>query len=402
MTGAPVRSDTPIEIAHVAYTTFPADTRVKREASAAAAMGRRVAVVVLRGDGQAEEEEMGGLLVVRLRGRKSRRGPLSYLAEYIAFVWRAYRLLANDPRFARLRIVHIHTLPDFLIYAATAAQRRGARVILDLHEIFPEFAASRYPGVPGRIAAAGALWIERWARRKADVTITVNTPIDELLASRSIGRSERRVVIHNSTDPNDFGEVRDASLHPARDVLEVVYHGTLTSLYGLDVAIRGIALASERGIKIRFTILGDGPHRAALEVLVRELAVQRLVTFEPPLQQTALPQRLRACQAGIVPTRLDGMTRYSLSNKLLEYVHLGIPVLAARLPTYVQYLSENAWYWTPSDSLDLARAIGDFAAASPAERLARARRAQQQVERIAWPLERARLQALYAELLAPS
>ncbi len=401
MTGAFARGDTPIEIAHIAYTTFPADTRVKREASAAVAIGR-VAVVVLRGDGQAAEEEIAGLSVVRLRGRKSRGGPLSYLAEYGAFVWRAYKLLANDPRFARLRIVHIHTLPDFLIYAATPAQRRGARVILDLHEIFPEFAASRYPGVPGRIAAAVGLWIERWARRKADVTITVNTPIDDLLARRSIGRSERRVVIHNSTDPNDFGEVRDASLHPARDVLEVVYHGTLTSLYGLDVAIRGVALASERGIKIRFTILGDGPHRAALEVLVRELGVQRLVTFEPPLQQTALPQRLRACEAGIVPTRLDGMTRYSLSNKLLEYVHLGIPVLAARLPTYVQYLGENAWYWTPNDPLDLARAIADFAAASTEQLVVRTKRAQQLLQRIAWPLERAKLQALYAELLAPT
>ena len=402
MTGPLIPADTPIEIAHVAYTTFPADTRVKREASAAAATGCRVAVVVLRGDGQAIEEEIAGLRVIRLRGRKSRRGPLSYLAEYCAFVGRAYKLLANDPRFARVRIVHIHTLPDFLIYAAIPARRRGARVILDLHEIFPEFTATRYPGFPGRVAATVALWIERWARRRADVTITVNAPIDELLANRSIGRPEHRVVIHNSTDPSDFGELRDPALHPSRDLLEVVYHGTLTSLYGVDVAIRGVALASERGIKIRLTILGDGPQRASLEALVRELGVQRLVTLEAPVQQTALPQRLMACEAGIVPTRLDGMTRYSLSNKLLEYVHLGIPVLAARLPTYVQYLGENAWYWTPNDPLDLARAIADFAAASAEQLLMRTRRAQQQLERIAWPLERAKLQALYAELLAPT
>ena len=135
---------------------------------------------------------------------------------------------------------------------------------------------------------------------------------------------------------------------------------------------------------------------------MRDLGVQRLVTLEAPVQQTALPQRLMACEAGIVPTRLDGMTRYSLSNKLLEYVHLGIPVLAARLPTYVQYLGENAWYWTPNDPLDLARAIADFAAASAEQLLVRTRRAQQQLKRIAWPLERAKLQALYAELLAPT
>ena len=391
----------PIEIVHLAYTTFPADTRVKREALAAAATGCRVAVIALRSPGQAAVERLGPLTVVRVPGRKSRGGPLSYVEEYLNFTIRCRRLLGRHARFSRIRIVHVHTLPDFLIWAARPVQRRGARVILDLHEIFPEFTAAKYPAV-GRIGAAAARIVERWARRRATLTITVNAPIDELLAQRPIGRPERRIVIHNSADPHDFGPPRQPGARSrSGEPLELVYHGSLTPLYGLDVAIRGVASAVRLGLAAHLTILGDGPCRSALAELVAELDAAATVRFESPVPQAALPARLSRCDAGVAPTRLDAMTRYSLSNKLLEYVHLGLPVLAARLPSYRRYLPEDAaWYWTPGDPADFARAIGEFASAQPDERRARVQRAQQALAGIAWPGERERLIAVYQELLA--
>jgi glycosyltransferase involved in cell wall biosynthesis len=396
----PEHDASPIEIVHLAYTSFPADTRVKREALAGAGMGRRVAVVALQMPGQLPEETIGPLQVVRLPGRRTRGGPASYLAEYGSFVWRCRRLLARDPRFHRVRVVHVHTLPDFLIWAAAPARRRGARVILDLHEIFPEFTVSKYPGLPGQLARRLAGFFERSARRAADVTITVNGPIEALLATRGIGRPERRVLVHNSADPADFGEPNPPRAHARRGRLELVYHGTLTPLYGLDIAVRGVALAAMRGAPVHLTILGDGPERESLGRLASQLGADLVVTFEAPIPQRALRDRLTRADAGVVPTRLDGMTRYSLSNKLLEYVHLGLPVLAARLPSYGCYFDERAaWYWTPGDPEDLARVIGEFAAAPAGERSARATRAQHDLGRIAWPVERARLVAVYEELL---
>jgi len=393
----------PVDIVHLAFTNFPADTRVKREALATAGLNRQVAVVALRGPGQPAEEDIGPLRVVRLSGRKTRGGPLAYLSQYAAFIWRARRRLGHDPRFHGLRVVHVHTLPDFLVWAAAPARRRGARVILDLHEIFPEFTASKYPGLLGRLATRIARVLERDARRRADVTITVNRPIEALLATRDIGRVERVVLVHNSADPADFGPPRLPDIEPRAGRLELVYHGTLTSLYGVDVAVRGVALAATSGAPVHFTILGDGPERHALARLVSDIGADLVVTFEAPIPQRALRERLCRADAGIVPTRLDGMTRYSLSNKLLEYVHLGIPVLAARLPSYAHYLGEDsAWYWTPGDPADLAQAIQRLAAASMEERRDRATRAQHNLEAIAWPHERARLEAVYRDLLEQS
>jgi glycosyltransferase involved in cell wall biosynthesis len=281
-------------------------------------------------------------------------------------------------------------------------RRRRAKVVLDLHEIFPEFVASKFPGPAGQLLTWVATAIERWARRQADATITVNHPIARLLDHRAPAEAPPQVVIHNTPDPAEFGNPRDP--RPAGlSTIRCVYHGTLTSLYGLDIAIRGIAASRRAGVDAHFTIIGDGPDRRALESLVQQLGPDHGVTFKDPQAPSWLKEVLPTFDAGIVPTRLDDMTRYSLSNKLLEYVHLGVPVLAARLPSYAEYFPDtSAWFWTPNDSEALARAIVGFAHAPLAERTARARAAQEAVVAIAWAGERERLISLYTGLTASS
>src|SRR5256885_3109060 len=216
----------PVEILHLAFASSPADPRVRREVAALRGTGRRVAVIALREGGERAVEHRDGVITIRVPGRKTRGSFLSYLAEYVAFVWRCRRLVARHRALARVRVVHVHTLPDFLLWAALPARRRGAKVVFDMHEIFPEFVAAKFRGPLGALAGRIARRIERWARRRADLTITVNRPIDELLAARPARRVERRLVLHNTADPADYGDgaVMSGSTAPP---LELIYHGTL-------------------------------------------------------------------------------------------------------------------------------------------------------------------------------
>src|SRR5712691_8126698 len=218
----------PIEILHLAFSHYPADTRVKRETQALLATGRRVAVIALRGDGERPVERCAGVVTVRVPGAKTRGGFLRYLRDYLLFVWRCRRLIASHRQLANVRVVHVHTLPDFLLWAALPARRRGARLVFDMHEIFPEFARAKFAGPLGWALGGVANRIERWARGRADLTITVNRPIDDLLTHRGITRPERRLILHNTADPADFGSEPPARREGAYigSPLELVYHGT--------------------------------------------------------------------------------------------------------------------------------------------------------------------------------
>src|SRR5437879_3707996 len=270
----------PVEILHLAFASFPADPRVRREVAALRDTGRGVAVVALRETNQRAVQRRDGVVIIRVPGHESAGGCLSLLAEYSAFVWRCRRLVARHRALARVRVVHVHTLPDFLLWAALPAQRRGAKLVFDMHEIFPEFVAAKFPGLLGALASWLARRIERWARRQADLTITVNHPIDELLAARPVTstKPERRLVLHNTADPADFGDTSAPSRANAVP-LQLIYHGTLAAFYGLDVAIRALARARSAGLDARLTILGDGPERASLQRLADSLSLDA-VAFE--------------------------------------------------------------------------------------------------------------------------
>jgi len=391
----------PFDIVHVAHTSFPDDPRPRREAVVAAETAQRVAVVVLQ-DGRDPRPvgRLGRVAVVRLPGRRRRGSFGKYLVEYTDFVLRVHRLFRRDERFRNARVIHVHTLPDFLVAAVGPARRRGARVILDLHEIFPEFVRARFGGAAGALGGRVALVLERWSRRRADVTVTVNRTIAALLRSREARAGERIEIIHNLADPAEFGperRPREARGGPIR----LVYHGTITGMYGLDLAVAAVAEARAGGIDAEFDLYGSGPDVPALRDAIDRLGLGGKIRLLGAVTHHELRERLPDYQAGLVPTRLNGMTRYSLSTKLLEYVHLGIPLIAPRVPTYLEYFPEGcAWYFAPNDSADAARAIRDFAAASPAERIGRAGAAQQAAGGLRWPHDAARLRAIYEELLA--
>ncbi len=390
----------PFDIVHIAQTQFPDDPRPRTEVLAATELGLRVAVIALQ-DGLDPRPvgHHGRAVVVRLPGER-RRGSLGkYVVEYTDFLVRAHALVRRDPRFSRARIVHVHTLPDFLVAAARPARRHGARVVLDMHEIFPEFTRTKFPGLVGRIGEPVARAVERWCRRQADVVLTVNRSIERLLGARRSRPDERLVVLHNLTDPADFGPpllTDGVAAGPVR----LVYHGTITRLYGLDLAVRAVAAARRLGADVELDIYGRGPMVTEVQELIEALGLGGTVRLMGSVSHVVLRDRLPGYHAGLLPTRLDLMTQYSLSTKLLEYVHFGIPLIAARIPAYLEYFPPAAaWYFEPNDADAAAQAIVAFAAADPAARVARARAAQLAMRDLSWERESEKLKEIYEELL---
>jgi glycosyltransferase involved in cell wall biosynthesis len=297
-------------------------------------------------------------------------------------------------------VVHVHTLPDFLIAAALPARRQGARLLLDLHEIFPEFTRSKYPGPLGAIGAVVARGLERWSRHQADAVLTVNDPIAALLAGRPARPGESITVVHNSPDPGEFGP-RVEPVGDAGPPLRLVYHGTLTPMYGVDIAVAAVAGARKAGLDVRLDIFGDGPAASALASQVRAADLGDTVRLLGSVPAAELRRRLPGYHAGFIPTRADVMTRYSLSTKLLECVHFGLALVLPRLETYLAYFPEAvAWYYTPDVAEDAAAALARLAAAPREGRAARSREAQRAAARLDWARDAEALRAVYRRLLA--
>jgi hypothetical protein len=129
----------------VVHSRYPiGETRVQREAQALVAAGWDVSVLCLRGPDEPSTETVDGVFVRRLPVDRNRgRGLGAQLVEYLTFFLLAFAALTTLHWRRRFDVVHVHNLPDFLVFAALPAKVSGASVVLDLHDLMPEFFMAR-------------------------------------------------------------------------------------------------------------------------------------------------------------------------------------------------------------------------------------------------------------------
>lgn len=383
-------------VCFVVQHPYDSDIRVRRKAEALVAAGYSVDAISLRAPGSNEKEyTLNGVRVYTISLGKLRGSLGRYAFEYLSFLVLSFLKLSRLMRMRRYAVVDVNTLPDFLVFAACYARWKGAKVVLDMHEITPEFFMSKYGVGRGHWLVKLSTFLERISFNYADHVITINGPIQELLESRGLAAAKSTIIM-NSADNLMFG----VGAAPERDSGKFVmmYHGTLTNIYGLDIALEALAKARREMPNAELWILGDGPEKEALAEQARRLGVEGGVRLVGRVTPQEIPKWLQQCDIGVLATRRDVFLDYSFSNKLSEYIIMGKAVISSRLRTIRHYFSEEALaYFEPNDSASLAaQMVRLFWDRELQSRLAT--RAKEEYEPIAWPIMRGRYISLLARL----
>ena len=167
------------------YEEFPRDPRVRRYVNALNETGIYSLVICSKKKQDKFFENLNGNLIYRIPVSKKRAGFISTFFEYLIFTAIAsYVLLYLQIKY-RFKIVHTHTLPDFLIFAAFWNKIFGAKLILDLHEIFPELFMARTGAAAESFKVKLIKLSERLSIKLASVLITIHEPAKEIFISRN-------------------------------------------------------------------------------------------------------------------------------------------------------------------------------------------------------------------------
>jgi glycosyltransferase involved in cell wall biosynthesis len=345
----------------IVHAYYEEDPRVRREAESLVAAGRPVLVLSLKRPELPADDVLEGVHVRRLDEQRHQGAGLgTYLREYVSFLVRSGWAAVKLHRRHRFGLVQVHSLPDFLVFAALPLRLVGVPVVLDLHEAMPEFFVTRFPRAANPISHRLLLLQERLSMAFATHVITVNEAFGDRL--RKLGlRDEKLSIVINSPSLERF----DAAAHPERvfredGMLKLVYTGALTPTYELDVTIRAIArIATERpDLDVRLDLYGRGDSEEELRALAAELGMRGRVTFHGRIPIDAVPAAVAAADMGIAPTRLDRFTAMTISGKIYEYGAMGKPVVASRLPLVERtFPNGTVVTYEPGDAAGLAEAI---------------------------------------------
>lgn len=345
----------------VVHAYYPiGEPRVEREALALVAKGFQVDLICLKDQGEPETEQIEGINIYRLPVRRHKgKGIFIQLLEYFSFFFLAFFKLTSLQWKKHYAVVQVHNLPDFLIFCAMIPKIMGARLILDLHDLMPEFYAGRFNQDLNALPIRLLRLQERISCAFADQVITVTSLWRETLIQRGIP-AEKIVVVMNVANDRIFQRQMRSNLPSGNgQPFRLIYHGTLAERYGIDLAIRAVDQLRASIPNIHLTIHGKGEYLETLVQLKDQLDLDPYVVFSTQYMPIAdLPKLIGKAHVGLVPYRQDIFTDGILPTKMMEYVAVGIPVVAARTAAISAYFDENmVRYFTPGDVNDLANSI---------------------------------------------
>jgi glycosyltransferase involved in cell wall biosynthesis len=345
-------------VCFITQSYYDVDPRVRRKAEALVAADYEVDVLALRDEGGEASYSINGVNVRTCSIGKLRGSQLRYAFEYVTFfLWACVRVTVQMFR-RQYAVVDVNTLPDFLIFAGVFARWKGAKLVLDMHEITPEFYMSKYGIGPTSWKIRFVKYLERISFAFADHVITINDPIQQLLVGRGLQES-KATVITNSADDARFADATrsvDDAVGGESSRFVMVYHGTLTRIYGLDIAIDAFAKVHDRMPSAELWILGDGPEQSNLSTLTQKYGLEDKIRIVGRVPADEIPMWLAKCDVGLLPIRRDVFLDYAFPNKLPEFVISGKTVIVSGLKAIQYYFSEDAVaYFEPNNVDDLAQ-----------------------------------------------
>ena len=343
----------------VAYTIYEFDYRVRRYGEALLGRGGRVDAIALRRDGQERTRILNGVKIFQIQTRKyDERGLLDYIFRIALFFVKGSLILFFKHLRYRYRVIHIHNVPDFLVFMAFIPKLLGAKIILDIHDILPEFYCQKFNRSMDTCFANLLRLIEKVSIHFADHVIVGNDLWRGKIISRDNIEPRRITTSLNYPNINFFRKSPNMSKNASCTIL---YPGTISHHHGIDIAIRALSIAKKEIPTLRF-LISKVPksltYYNSLKVLIRSLHLEQNVEFFQPVPPEELWKIYAKTLIGVVPKRKGIFSSEAFSTKILDFMAAGIPVIASRTKIDEYYFDDSMIMFFESESPEaLARCI---------------------------------------------
>jgi len=339
----------------LAYKFYECSPSLKEFATTFAEQGDEIDVICLGRENQPAFAQYNAVNVYRLQQRVTdETSPVRYLLRILKFLFRSAIFLSKKHLQRRYDLIHVQNVPDFLIFAAFLPRVMGVPVILDVHDAVPEFYASKFAGDRASFVFELLVILERLCVAFASEVIVPTHLWKERLLSRSAD-SAHCTVIRYLPNPRMFYP----RPKPQENRFVIVYPGTLNFHQGVDIAIKAFAQVLKEIPEAEFHIYGEGPSKPYLADLVRRLGIGRNVKLHEMLPKEQIVEVMAQSDLAVEPKLIGSrFANETCSVKLLEFMALGIPVIASRTRVHeFYYHGEMIKFYDVDDERELANAI---------------------------------------------
>ena len=364
------------------FNNFSNDTRVLREAMSLVDLGLRVRVIAIFSHGQKMSEVVEGVEVVRLPlepfhikwirrwGSKPVIGRITNLIfrnlfmpfhRYLMFLEYEKMVVSSLIR-ERSDVYHAHDL-NTLRAAKKLSSKHGSKLVYDSHELYLDRNRKKKAGfVKRRVIRA----YEKSLIRKCDNVITVNYSIAEILTER-YGIENVSVIMN--TPPMQFFPTTKENFD-LRKILDIekgkkiaIYVGSIQFNRGIENLLESLRYLGD----VHLVLLGYGDNKVLekLDEIAQKYDLSDRYSLYGPVPSESVPLYTSSADIGVAPILNSCLSYYLCSpNKVFEYMHAGIPVVASDFPELRKVIlgEEIGTVFDPEDPWNIADSIREIIA----------------------------------------
>jgi teichuronic acid biosynthesis glycosyltransferase TuaC len=233
---------------------------------------------------------------------------------YARLLGRAQKLHSTKP----IDVIHAHAALPCGHAAALLSRRLNIPFVVTVHGL-DVFNTCFLEGIP----AAWRRKVSQNVYRAAQTVICISGKVQHILQAGTPPET-RSDIVYNGVDPNLFSpSLAQEKKEKRKFDPEVLIVGNLLRSKGQDLVLRAAKNLSPSFPRLQCRIIGEGPDRAYLEALARDLGIAEHVHFVGRQGRFEVAEAMRRCSVFALPSLNEG-----LGCVYLEAMSCGKPAIA--------------------------------------------------------------------------
>lgn len=334
------------------WNDFPPDIRVRREASYLTEEGWGVVVLCQQQKDEPNRETIDGIEIIRSPKPWLGIGLLEYIIENLFLIHpRRYRLLSKVIEERTPDILHVHDLPPIRT-GLSVADGTDIPVVVDLHELYPEFIAARRRSdsftdrfLPSRVFKPSDRYkrLERKAlENKVSGLVTVSPEQMDYYRNEYDLSNVETAVVRNVPDIERLGQIPVEQLDYEGFV--VGYVGNFDPNRDLETVIKSFEQLLNSVPEATLLMIGSGSDNYvdSLKKMCVDLGISDDVEFTGWVDFERIPSYINACDATLCTFASESLqSEYALPNKIFQSMFMGTPVVVSDLKAMRNVVEET-------------------------------------------------------------
>lgn len=327
----------------ISYSLYDTDIRVKRYSELFVNNTNRIDAIAICGkNGNEKQNILNGVSVYYIQKRTyDEKNRIDYFLKIIKFFIKGSFLLLYKHIKYKYDIIHVHNVPDFLVFMAIIPKWLGAKIILDIHDVMPELYCEKFKKSFKSSLANMLLFLERKSVHFADFVIVANDLWCEKIINRNNISHKKCIALLNYPNLNFFPEIVPKL---KQDSLKIIYPGHLSYHHGIDIAIKAFAIVKKNLPFATFDIYAHSfilEYRLFLKKLINKLNLEDDIHIYESIVFSELTKVFKNVDMGVVPKRGGIFASEAFSTKIFDFMAAGIPVVASKTKIDEYYFNDS-------------------------------------------------------------